>query len=235
MQVDAVIALSLFGHIRQLLRDASWWLVQNVDLDSGDSIKTIADIFTVPVEIMCKSVAQYADETQQEFIITHQRILERPVQGKVASSIMLAKYCGSLLNIVWSLKSTTGKIERFMHVYYWLGKHWHIDWLRTQIENYQVDTIWAQMGRSAALTNIDICHRSLVNSVFTQLKAFHRGDVEQSLAKIMERHQVTYNDWIESVKHMQAMPRLSYAVFSVGIMRLEKLSESLCSDMVCTN
>ena len=88
--------------------------MQNVDLDSGDSIKTIADIFTVPVEIMCKSVAQYADETQQEFIITHQRILEQAgASEKVASSIMLAKYCGSLLNIVWSLKSTTGKIERW--------------------------------------------------------------------------------------------------------------------------
>ena len=235
-EVDAVIALSLFGHIRQLLRDASWWLVQNVDLDSGDSIKTIADIFTVPVEIMCKSVAQYADEAQQEFIITQQRVLEQAgASEKVASSIMLAKHCGSLLNIVWSLKNTTGRIERFMHVYYWLGKHWHIDWLRMQVENYQVDTIWAQMGRSAALTNIDKCHRSLVNSIFTQLKAYRLSDIEHGLTKIMSRHQDAYDDWADSVTHMQAMPRLSYAVFSVGIMRLEKLSESLYADMVHTN
>ncbi|MAV29235.1 MAG: hypothetical protein CMF43_05465 [Legionellales bacterium] len=225
---DAVIALSLFRKVRELLCNAAWWLVQNIDLDSGESIKSIAEIFTVPVEIMSQAVAQYANEDEQEEITENHRILVQcGADQQVANIIAHAQHSSCLLNIVWALKQSTGKIERFMKVYYWIGAQWQINWLREQVNNYQIDSIWTQIGRRATMADIDRYQRVLVNSLFSQIRAFHIDEIDRGLAGIVERQQTVYDDWMRTIAHMQSLNRLSFSVFSVAILRLKTLCDAM--------
>lgn len=227
-QSDALIALSLFGKVRELLCNAAWWLVQNIDLDSGESIKSIADIFTVPVEIMSQAVAQYANEDEQEEITENHRILiQCGADEKVATSIAHAQHSSCLLNIVWALKHTTGKIERFMKVYYWIGAQWEINWLRKQVNDYQIDSIWTQIGRRATMADIDRYQRILVNSISSQIRAYHTDEIDRGVAEVIERQQAVYDDWMQTIAHMQSLNRVSFSVFSVAILRLKTLCEAM--------
>ena len=91
---DAITALSLFKRVRELLCNAAWWLVQNIDMDSGESLKSIADIFTVPVEIMSHSVAQYSDEEEQERISENHRMLTQCGAEQHIASAIVSEHSG---------------------------------------------------------------------------------------------------------------------------------------------
>ena len=42
-----------------------------------------------------------------------------------------------------------------MKVYFHVGAEWQIDWLREQVEQYQIDSVWTQIGRRAIMADID--------------------------------------------------------------------------------
>ena len=119
---------------------------------------------------MSQAVAHYANEDEQEEITENHRILVQcGADQQVANIIAHAQHSSCLLNIVWALKQSTGKIERFMKVYYWIGVQWQINWLRDQVNNYQINH---PGHRSAATMAEQIVTNALVNSLFSQIRAF---------------------------------------------------------------
>ena len=182
---------------------------------------------------MYKRQAQYSDEEEQERISENHRMLTQcGAEQHIASAIALAEHSGCLLNIVWALKHSTGKIERFMKVYFHVGAEWQIDWLREQVEQYQIDSVWTQIGRRAIMADIDKYQRLLVNGIFTQIRAYHSDEIDRGVVEIIQRHQGVYDDWMRTVSHMQALNRVSFSVFSVAILRLKTLCEDMTAGIV---
>ena len=174
------------------------------------------------------------DDEQEQSSENYRMLVKAGASEKVAHLIALSEHCASLLNAVWSLKDTTGRIDRYMSVYYWIGKNWHIDWLRRQIEAIPLDSIWTQVGRSAAASDIDSCQRVLVRHVFTLLKPYKNADIESRIHEVGKRYHKQFTDWQQTIEQMQSLTQSNFAVFTVCIRRLECLSDAMRDDLEVT-
>jgi NAD-specific glutamate dehydrogenase len=148
--------------------------------------------------------------------------------------IAYASHGDALLNIVWAMRETTGRVERFAELYYKLEDLWSMRWLREQIEAAPDETIWAQIARSAALKDLDDYQRSIVKAVFAIKKGIGRAEFEQLQEVVDKRYGHVLDEWLRVVKQMQSLVQVDFAVFSVALLRLSKLAEVMNQDLAAT-
>ena len=228
-RMESTESLMLFDQVRKLLRSAACWLVHNLDLSTEGSMQSIADIFSVPVELLCAQVSTHLHEADQAQVLAVQELcVKYGADSSVAASIGLAPYSASLLNVVWALRETTGKIERFSALYFWLGDHWSLNWLRQAIDAFPVDSIWVQVAKATMLADLDKLQRDVSRSLFVMLKSHKPSDdfmaAIDAAASLYPDH---YADWMHALEQMKTVQSIDFAVVTVALMRLGKLCDLL--------
>ena len=228
-EVDKV--LMIFKKLRRLMKDASLWIIQNIDLTIEASVKEAADIFAMPIELLAKHISLTVDEDDQEEAASlHAFLVGTGADAHIANTITYSGYLSGMLNIVWGLKDTTGKIDKFAEVYFWIGKNWLISWLREQLDQMTIDSIWSQITKTSMLKDIDRHQRSLAKNVFIALKAYKRSQYTKGYREIVDRYNDEYQDWMNVLEKMQAITKMNFSMFSVALMKLEALSSAIKSE-----
>lgn len=232
-QVEAALSADVLRCLRILLRKSCAWMINHVDFDDGRSITQIADIFIVPVDILMCSISGYLGEgALLQASALRDQMLACGASETIANTVAYAKHADALLNIVWAMRETTGRVEYFAEVYYGLQNLWSFGWLREQIEATPDETIWVQIARSAALKDLDDYQRSICRAVFAVTKAIRRVDLENLQDFLSERHGHVLSEWLRVVAQIKAVEKTDFAVFSVALLRLSKLSNVLCNDLL---
>ena len=224
IEVDKL--LIIFKRVRRLLKDASLWIIQNIDLSIEVPMKEIADIFSIPIELLARHISLTVDEDDQEEAARwHALLVESGAGGHIANTVAYSGYLAGMLNIVWGLKDTTGKIDKFAEVYFWIGKNWSISWLREQVDHMPIDSIWSQITKTSMLKDIDRHQRSMAKNVFIMLKAYRRSQYSKGYEEILSRYKMEYQDWLNVVERMQAITKMDFSMFSVALLKLKALSD----------
>ncbi len=227
--MDSDQSLVFFNDIRKLLMSSACWLVYNLDLSAPFSMQTIADIFAIPVELLNESVPVHiSEQSVEQCQYRHDLLLSYGADNKVASMIAYAPHCAPLLNVVWALRETTGKIEHFSGLYFWLSDYWSFTWLRAQIDAFPVDSIWSQVAKSSVITNLDRLQRDLSKYVFLVLKSKrNRDDYQGAIDEVIQRNQAECSDWEHAVEQMRSVHKIDLSVITVALLRLNKLCSVL--------
>ena len=152
-------------------------------------------------------------------------MVESGADEHIANTVAYASYLAGMLNIVWGLKDTTGKIDKFAEVYFWIEKNWLIAWLREQLDQMAIDSIWSQITKTSMLKNIDRHQRSLAKNVFIMLKAYRRSQYSRGYREITDRYSEEYQDWLNVVQRMQVINKMDFSMCSVALLKLEALSQ----------
>jgi len=195
-------------------------------------MQAILDIFAVPVEIMSQLIDDYIDESEQEGIEKmRKKLKDAGANDKIANMIANAAHSVSLLNVVWALKDSTGRIERFMQVYYWVGRQWNIDWIRSQIDDSDVGSIWTQISKTEMLSDIDCYQRAIVRNVFKLMKPYRDVNMVMGFDKITKVYTQERSNWMATIQQMQSLTNPDFSVFSVALMKMKKLSDLLNSEL----
>ena len=229
--IDSEESLVFFEQAQKLLMSSACWLVHNLDLSSSMTMQGVADIFAVPVEILSEIVPSHLSERALEQAEYRQGLLERyGAEAQVAKMIAFAPYRASLLNVVWAMRETTGRIEAFSGLYYWVAEYWSFAWLRTEIEAMPVGSIWSQVARSSVLTDLDRLQRELTCALFDVLKSMrNRSDYQGAVDFVVSRYPSQSGDWVDVIAQMKSHHKLDLSIITVALLRLSKLCQVLKS------
>ena len=234
-KIEASVSAEVLRKLRILLRKAASWMINHISFDDQRPIMQVAEIFSVPVDILMQSIQQYLDEDALlKATSMRDKIVAHGATEAIANVIAYASHGDALLNIVWAMRETTGRVERFAELYYKLGDLWSMKWLREQIEAAPDETIWAQIARSAALKDLDDYQRSIVKAVFTIKKGIGRAGFEELQKVVDKRYGHVLDEWLRVVKQMQSLAQVDFAVFSVALLRLSRLVEVMNQDLAAT-
>ena len=88
------------------------------------------------------------------------------MKEQTATHIAALQSSSPLLNIVEASQQDGADLKDFAHLYFSLSDKLGINWLRTQINHYDIQSRWDVVARVSAQCDLDRHQRSIASAIF---------------------------------------------------------------------
>jgi glutamate dehydrogenase len=159
-KVDTHLQLQMLADSRKLVTRATLWFLRNrkQPLDIADALQT----FEPGADELAKALPNILDETQVDQLnMQVQGLLEKGVPEQLARRFAGLPVMFSALDITEVSLSLKRPVALVGGLYFALGSHLELNWLRDQVTSLPEDNRWLRLARSGLRDDLYRLHRSL--------------------------------------------------------------------------
>lgn len=175
-KVPAMVQLKVMREISQLVeRGITWFLTRlGRDPDIDTDIPRLQEGVRV---LKSKGLKLVTTDLSQSIEYSCQTLIDDGMSAELAKEVSLLPILGAACDIVRISLQEKEKIEDVAMMYFKVGQHFSLDWLRAQARYMQVESRWVSEARDGLMEQLYTCQAGITSHVISDLKAM-RDDVE---------------------------------------------------------
>jgi glutamate dehydrogenase len=184
-ELPAAVIYDLLGALRQLGRRATLWLLRN--RPDNPPIEATAEPLRITVLALADGLPDCIDPAAGERMAQEARALaERGVPEGLARRIAALPYLLPGLDIAELATGHGVEAATVGRLYFRLGSHLGLDWLRDRVAELPAEAFWERMARNALRDDTARLHRMVTQAALET--AAGAGDADAILARWTETH-----------------------------------------------
>lgn len=223
-KVDSEVQYDMMQSVTRLLRRATRWFLRNhrtnlhdisgvVELYKGE----VTDLYDKMPDLLSGAARNYYQHFYQQYYDAHvPEELARQVAITIAMFASLDIIAASIEN-QFNPKETAG-------LYFTLGAHLELGWLRANIINQNEESHWDALGKAALRDDIDLQHRELVTAILTLTPDSSSADI--SLQNWAELHHSLLERWQRVLLGLKSTNNVTFVMYAVAIRELFELTQA---------
>lgn len=225
-KVNIAVQHKMMLHVYLLIRRATRWLLRNSAVNA-DIEKTIQE-FKEPINELIKQLPHVLTETDLEDLKkVAAGYQEQGVPDALAIRIANCNILFTSLDIVEAARKNNLNVQDVARVYYALGANLELNWLRDQIDNYPMETVWDELARSGFRDDLDRVQRKLSVSVLILKSKKPNGvSTEKRIKHWMEENKLLLERWQNLLTEIKSTTNLGFATYSVVLRELFDFAEA---------
>ncbi len=222
-KVSAEIQTQMQILVRGLVERSTHWLLRS--RRASQSIDQVIAQFQPSISELTQSMPDSLAQTNRETL--NQRIkffVDSQVPEDTATTVSQVVPLSSSLDIVEIAKSSNRAISDCAKVYFELGNHLELQWLREQIGELLVRSHWHTLSKSELRIDLHYQQRHLCAEVISSADASLKpNDMVKRWSKANHAAVTKYSDLISEMK---ASPVIDFAMLSLAVNEVHKLLRS---------
>ena len=120
--------------------------------------------------------------------------------------------------------NTTAELKWLAVCYFEIGIRLHLNWLRDQIENLQVEGHWQAVARGTLRENIYELQHDLLTRVIAK-NGKNPPPPADAVSLWLEKRQSSYEHPLNNLENMKASGPLDFATLSVALQVIRRLTQ----------
>ncbi len=209
--------------VRLMRRSTRWFLRhrrQSFDVDA------IVAAFKPTILKLQESVADAAvgSELAHYEEMYRQLASDKVIPEHLARTLASTRVMQVSLEIADATQKHELNIERFMKIYFAVGEHLNLSWMRGQVISHSVGSYWEGLSREALRDDMDWQQRQLSIGIYQFSEQF--DDVDEQLAAWSDKYQLLINRWQEILSDIRAAESVNFTMFFVAIRELLDLTQT---------
>jgi len=222
-QVPASVQISMMVQIGRLLRNATRWLLNRPErrLDIAERVSFFADgIATMRdglMELLPEKEISRVGQNIQQFT-------DMGVPEHLARHVAAMEFLYSGLDLVEVAHQREINILTVAKVYFDIGRHLHLDWIREEIEELPAEGHWQSVARGTLRENLFSYRRDLTAIVIDTTEGEELPPNERADAWCAENDERVMHA-LRIIGDMQSVGGLDFATVSVALQEIRKLAQ----------
>ncbi len=230
-RVNTGVQQKMMLQIYYLVRRATRWMLRNrkPPLDLQETIECFAPLISGLVERLPELLPEN-DRTIMEQEI--QDLLAQGVPEVLSKRITTCNILFTSLDIVEAALRHDFDVSDMARVYYALGMRLDLNWLRDQMNAYQTETVWDELGRSSFRDDLDRAQRKLgVSVLLIKDEAGKEENKEMAIAARLEawlaHHHSMITRWSDMLNELRATQGNEFVSYSVVLRELSDFAQTV--------
>ncbi|MCP1727524.1 glutamate dehydrogenase [Natronospira proteinivora] len=222
-QIPASVQISMMVQIGRLLRNATRWLLNRPErrLDIAERV----DYFAPGIAELRDSLMKLLPEGEiRRLGQSIQQFTDMGVPEKLAAYVMATEYLYSGLDLVDVARQRNLDMLTVAKVYFDIGTHLHLDWIREEIEALPVEGHWQSVARGTLRENLFSYRRDLAAIVLDATDGEELPPNERADAWCAENDE-RVSHAMRIIADMQNVGGLDFATVSVALQEIKKLAQ----------
>ncbi|WP_406672753.1 NAD-glutamate dehydrogenase [Natronospira sp.] len=222
-KVPASVQVSMMVQLGRLLRNATRWLLNRPErrLDIAERV----DYFAPGIAELRDTLMELLPESEIRRLGQNiQQLVDMGVPEPLARNVAAADYLYSGLDLVEVARNRDLDMATAAKVYFDIGRHLHLDWIREEIEDLPAEGHWQSVARGTLRENLYGYRRDLTGIVLDDtlqedLPANERADAwcAENDERVMHAMSI--------IRDMQNVGGLDFATVSVALQEIKKLAQ----------
>ena len=217
--IDASMQYGIMVDISRNLKHVTRWLLQSPG--RCVNIQEAVSAYKPGMDVLVGKLSQLLARPEK-FITTAQGLQENGVSENIARRIAGLEFMYSALDITEVAAGGAADLEWLAACYFDAGVQVQLNWLRSQIENLQVEGHWQAVARGTLRENIYQLQRDLVVRITARNGGGKRSPAE-AVAHWLQKHRDSFEHALKSLEDMKASEPLDFATLSVALQVIGKL------------
>lgn len=219
-QVQTEVQYEALFHTSRLLRRTIFWLLQN---SFASSVEEWVSQYKPAVQALSQGFESVLpNRLRQRYDAESAHYQQVGLPRAVANSLSRLSYATAILNIS-SLSNRTGlPVTEVARLYFELGRGLHLDWVRYEIEQLEVDGRWQALARTTLRNSLDEQQVELLTKILprgaSSVPATTISDWLAENADAVRRLRSAFKD-------MQNAPATDFATLTVAVNQVKSLAQ----------
>lgn len=226
--------LTTYLECRSLLRHCSQWLVQNQHIKSTLDIKETAITWQKPVQIIIDNIEHiHDDQASAQKSTQQQQLVQSGVTTAAAVLISSLKYCTPILEVL-SMTAEGNKdsyqVLATAKLYRLVCDRFNAPWLREQIEQQAIDSVWEQVEKVALIAAIDQQMLSMTQKLIATMPQHPESkQVDMKLLdNLLYNYQYLEQKWQLTMHQVYKVSNnLTFSVYAVTLKKLNEICRQI--------
>ena len=223
-QVPASVQISMMIQAGRLLRNATRWLLNRPEAPLEISSQ-VAHFATGTRELRDHLTQLLPEREIQRMAQNIQQYVDMQVPESLAQKVAACDYLYSGLDMVEISHQRDMELLDAARVYFDLGRHLALDWLRDEIEELPVEGHWQSVARGTLRENLYGYRRELTAIVLDEMASENLPANEQADAWCAENDERVQHS-LRILRDMQNVGGLDFATISVALQEVKKLARA---------
>jgi glutamate dehydrogenase len=220
--VSTETRIRLLLEVRTLAERASRWLLRNrrQPLDIGSTVEHFAPAVPLLADEIPHLLAG-SEEADEEFGAAVERFTADGVPEALARRVAALPALFSALDVIDVARATGREREQVAAVYFALGQHLQLNWLRERILRLPRDDRWQALARAALRDDLYAVRASLTAEVLRASAA--RQDSAELVRRCFDHNQPAVDRCLAVLRDVAADDRADLATLSVALREVRGL------------
>lgn len=209
--------------VRGLVERATHWLLRTRRSDQG--INTLISTFGPGISDLIASMPDCLALANRDTLDQRtQFFVDAGVPAETAMAVAQVVPLSSSLDVVEIAESVSQPVGSLAAVYFELGHHLELQWLRERIGELRVSSHWHTLARSELRSDLHYQQRHLCAEVASRTD--HELDAEARVKEWSENNAAAVAKYSDLVIDMKASPAVDFAMLSLAVNEVHKLLRS---------
>ncbi len=218
-QVSASTQIELLALVNGLSERCIHWLTRNRRTSQG--IQSIIDYFKSDTVKLSNSMPGPLAEINRKTLQARVRhFTDAGVPEKLASRVSMLVPYSSALDIVDIAKMDDEKVEHVADVFFTLGSHLDLQWLRDQIAALTAGNHWHLLAKSGLRSDLHARQSSLTRDV---LRTAKQGKPPQRVQHWQQSNADSIEKYTRLIAEMKASKSMDFAMLSLAVNEVHNL------------
>ncbi|MFN7096200.1 MAG: NAD-glutamate dehydrogenase, partial [Gammaproteobacteria bacterium] len=223
-KINSDVQYDMMQSVTRLLRRATRWILRNHRTGLHD-IASIVNLYKSEVislyDTMPSLLSGAAKNYYDHF---YQLYHEAGVADELARHVAITIAMFASLDIIAASVENTFEPKQTATVYFTLGAHLELGWLRANIINQNEESHWDALGKAALRDDIDLQHRELTTAVLTL--STDRNNAELSFQDWIAHHHPLLERWQRVLLGLKSSNNITFVMYAVAIRELFELTQA---------
>jgi len=220
-RVPARLQYEMMYQASRLLRHVTYWLLAH--FRGGLQVDKAVAQFRRGVQELEQHIGKVLVGTEaQRFEKARKSHIKAGVPIELATRIANLEAHNAALDIIELARQSKAGVAAVARIYFEVGTHIGLDWLRDQVERLHVDGPWQALARRGLRDNALRVHRCVTERV---LAGRERGSAEARVAAWAESAGDSLAHWKRTLHDMRTAGAGDFATLSVGFEAVRKLAD----------
>lgn len=219
-KISNTVQHKMMLQIYLLIRRATRWFLRNSkpDIEIEETIKQFEPpIKELIVQLPHLLTTSDMEELQKEISI----YIDQGVPEALATKIARCYTLFTSLDIVAAAQKLEVQPTEVAKVFYSLGAHLELNWLREQINNYPMENQWDELARSGYRDDLDRVQRKLSASVLSlKSKKANGKSIEERIQVWLDQKKLLLSRWQTLISEIKASNNVGFVTYTVILREL---------------
>lgn len=217
--VSYMTQIELFLEVRRLVERVVFWLLRH--FNHSDDITSVVNHFGPGIRTLYKCMPEVLSNSAREVYEAQlQYYSVRHIPEAFAKTIAGLRAMVPACNIVEVSHEAKLKINEVAKIYYQIGEHLQLDWLRDQLDKINTSSYWQKASIRTLMDDIFSQQKRLASDVLKQVKKTPKESIE-NWTKLHTKQIVRYMGFIEDMK---SYDKLDFAMILVAIGKVKEIA-----------
>lgn len=220
LKVNTAVQQKMMLQIYYLIRRATRWFLRN--LKPNFNIDAIINQYTKSITELIKQLPNLLTESDQELLeLEKSSLLDQGVPEELAQRIASCNILFTSLDIVEAATRHELDITEIAQTYYILGSHLELNWLRDQMNAYQMENQWDELARSGFRDDLDRAQRKLsVSVLLLKNKKSKTQSISERIDTWLEQYHLLIERWQNLIAEIKSSNNVGFVTYSVVLREL---------------